>query len=279
MAAVGRRPRDRVPVAGASRWSAAFALALALAAQRVSLLHGVSTVLFVHAHPDDETIATGALIAELVARGIRVSLLTATRGEQGEVVPGPLSVLEGTDALTRERERELAGAAATLGIDGRFWLGMPPARATGLPPRAYQDSGMTWIRPGLAGPADDIDDDALVRAPLGEVTADVAALIGLLEPALVISYDNGGGYGHPDHVRMHEAAVAASRVAGVAFAEVVHSEVDDAEWFDLSAHLATVTDALRCHASQLTVDGDGAHIVHSGGQRDPIITAVGLRPL
>ena len=248
----------------------------------MTLLHGVSTVLFVHAHPDDETIATGALIAELVARGIRVSLLTATRGEQGEVVSGALSVLEGTDALTRERERELAGAAAALGIglSDRFWLGTPPARAAGLAPRAYRDSGMTWIRPGLAGPAENIDDDALVRAPLGEVTADVAALIGRLRPALVISYDNGGGYGHPDHVRMHEAAVAASRVAGVAFAEVVH-EVSDgsvpgaAEWFDLSAHLTTVTAALRCHASQLTVDGD--HIVHSGGQREPIITAVGLR--
>jgi N-acetyl-1-D-myo-inositol-2-amino-2-deoxy-alpha-D-glucopyranoside deacetylase len=270
----------------------------------VSLLHGVPTVLFVHAHPDDETIATGALIAELVARGIRVSLLTATRGEQGEVVPGPLSGLEGTDALTRERERELAGAAAALGIGAadRFWLGTPPARAAGLPLRDYQDSGMTWIRPGLAGPADDIDDDALVRAPLAAVAADVAALIAQLRPALVISYDNGGGYGHPDHVRMHEAAVAASRATGVAFAEVVHEAADGgaaagsaesgaagsgagaagsgaggAEWFELSAHLATVTDALRCHASQLTVDGE--HIVHSGGQRDPIITAVGLRLL
>ncbi|HSP52410.1 MAG TPA: PIG-L family deacetylase [Cryobacterium sp.] len=265
----------------------------------MSLLDGVPTVLFVHAHPDDETIATGALIAELVARGIRVSLLTATRGEQGEVVAGPLSVLEGTAALTRERERELAGAAAALGIGvaDRFWLGTTPARAAGLAPRDYRDSGMIWIRPGLAGPADDIDDDALVRAPLGEVTADVAALVAELRPALVISYDNGGGYGHPDHVRMHDAAVAATRAAGVAFAEVLQVEADGysadaagsgaaaaaaaaaegAEWFDLSAHLATVTAALRWHASQLTVDGD--HIVHSGGQREPIITAVGLRAL
>ncbi|TFC67818.1 PIG-L family deacetylase [Cryobacterium sp. TMT2-4] len=258
----------------------------------MSLLDGVPTVLFVHAHPDDETIATGALIAEMAARGIRVSLLTATRGEQGEVVRGPLSVLEGTDALTRERERELACAAAALGIGfaDRFWLGTPPARAAGLAPRAYRDSGMTWIRPGLAGPADDIDGDALVRAPLAEVTADVAALIGQLRPALVISYDNGGGYGHPDHVRMHEAALAGSRAAEVAFAEVVQVGVDGAtsgagagagaaEWFDLSAHLATVTAALRCHASQLTVDEGGGHIVHSGGQREPIITVVGLRLL
>ena len=247
----------------------------------MSLLDGVPTVLFVHAHPDDETIATGALIAELAARGIRVSLLTATRGERGEVVAGPLSGLEGTDALTQERERERAGATAALGIEStdRFWLGTPPARALGLEPRGYRDSGMTWIRPGLAGPAGDIDDDALVRAPLAEVTTDVAALIGRLRPALVISYDNGGGYGHPDHVRMHEAAVAASRTVGVPFAEVLHEASDGAEWFDLSAHLATVTDALRCHASQLTVDGDGAHIVHSGGQREQITLSVGLRAL
>lgn len=243
----------------------------------MSLLERVPSVLFVHAHPDDETIATGALIAELVTRGIRVSLLTATRGEQGEVVPGPLSGLEGTDALTREREGELAAAAAALGIAERFWLGTLPARAASLEPRDYRDSGMRWIHPGLAGPADNVDDDALVRAPLAEVSADVAALIALLRPALVISYDNGGGYGHPDHVRMHEATLAASRAAGAPFAEVVHEPATDGEWFDLSAHVATVTAALRCHASQLTVDGE--HIVHSGGQREPIITAVGLRLL
>ncbi|MBC7441715.1 MAG: PIG-L family deacetylase [Ramlibacter sp.] len=241
------------------------------------LLSGVSSVLFMHAHPDDETISTGALIAELVGRGIRVSLLTATRGERGDVVPGPLSVLEGTAELTRERERELAGATAALGIEEQFRLGERPARASGLEPRVYRDSGMTWIRPGLAGPADDIDEDALVRAPLGEVTDDLAALIALLRPALVISYDNGGGYGHPDHVRMHEAALAACRAGGTPFAEVVHAPAADAEWFALDRHLATVTAALRCHASQVTVDG--THIVHSGGQREPITLSVGLRSL
>ncbi|TFD20854.1 PIG-L deacetylase family protein [Cryobacterium sp. TMT4-10] len=241
------------------------------------LLDGVASVLFVHAHPDDETISTGALIAELVARGIRVSLLTATRGEQGDVVPGPLSVLEGTDALTHEREQELRRAAETLGIAARFRLGERPARAGHLQRRVYRDSGMKWIRPGLAGPADDIDDDALVRAPLAEVAADVAALIAQLRPDLVISYDNGGGYGHPDHVRMHEATLAACRAESAPFAEVVHDPAPDAEWFALDRHLATVTATLRCHASQLTVDG--AHIVHSGGQREPITLAVGLRAL
>lgn len=243
----------------------------------MSILDARPSVLFVHAHPDDETISTGALIAELVTRGTTVSLLTATRGERGEVVRGPLSALAGTDALTRERERELQRAADTLGIARRFWLGDPPARADSLAPRRYRDSGMTWIRPGLAGPAEDTDDDALVRTALGEVTDDVAALIAHLRPTLVISYDNGGGYGHPDHVRMHEAALAAARAHGTPFAEIVHTPGPGTEWFELDAHIITVTAALRCHASQLTVHGPD--IVHSGGQREPITTSVGLRLL
>ena len=236
-----------------------------------------ASVLLVHAHPDDETISTGALIAEFVARGATVWLLTATRGERGEVVAGPLSVLEGTAELSIERERELRCAIETLGITAHFWLGEPPARATGLAPRRYLDSGMTWIRPGLAGPAPDSDDAALAVAPLAEVTADVAALIAHLRPALVVSYDNGGGYGHPDHVRVHDATVQASRDSGTPYAEVLGSPAADAEWFDLGAHLETVTAALRCHATQLTVYG--TDIVHSGGQREPITTAVGLRLL
>ncbi|KFF60880.1 hypothetical protein JF66_01960 [Cryobacterium sp. MLB-32] len=241
------------------------------------MLDGLSSVLFVHAHPDDETITTGALIAELVSRGIHVWLLTATRGERGEVVAGPLSGLEGTDALSAERERELDRATRTLGIAERYWLGEAPARAEALSPRHYRDSGMTWIRPGLAGPAPDIADDALVRAPLTEVTQDIAALVATLQPSLVISYDHGGGYGHPDHVRVHDAALAACRWAATPFAETVHTPLEASEWFSLDQHVETVTAALRCHASQLTVDG--SQIVHSGGQREDVITSVGLRTL
>lgn len=240
-----------------------------------SLLDGCRSVLFVHAHPDDETITTGALIVELVRRGIRVSLVTATRGERGEVVAGPLSGLEGTTALAAERERELGRATDALGIAERFWLGDAPARAATLLPRRYRDSGMEWVRPGLAGPARDVDGDALVRAPLAEVVADLRALLTHVTPTLVISYDNGGGYGHPDHVRAHEATVHASRQCGIRFAEIVALPGPDVEWFDLDDHRHSVTDALRAHASQLTVDG--TEIVHSGGQREAITTAIGLR--
>ncbi|MGO4784142.1 PIG-L family deacetylase [Cryobacterium sp. W22_MBD10_FK3] len=241
----------------------------------MSLLDGQRSVLFVHAHPDDETISTGALIAEFVARGSRVFLLTCSRGERGEVVAGPLTALAGTVELARERERELDRATGILGITEKFWLGEPPARAAGLEIRRYRDSGMVWIRPGLAGPADDAAEDALSVAPLAEVTADIAALILRLRPSLVVSYDDGGGYGHPDHVRAHDAARAASSATGTAFAEVLETPAEGGEWFDLPEHFDLVTDALRAHASQLTVHG--REIVHSGGQREPIGTSAGLR--
>ena len=241
----------------------------------MSLLDGQRSVLFVHAHPDDETISTGALIAEYVARGSRVFLLTCSRGERGEVVDGPLTALAGTDELAQERDRELERATGILGITERFWLGEAPARVSGLAARRYRDSGMVWIRPGLAGPADDAAQDALSVAPLAEVSADVAALIERLRPSLVISYDDGGGYGHPDHVRAHDAARAACLATGTAFAEVLEAPAPGGDWFDLPQHLSVVTDALRAHASQLTVHG--TDIVHSGGQREAIGTSAGLR--
>ncbi|TFD67074.1 PIG-L family deacetylase [Cryobacterium sp. Hb1] len=241
----------------------------------MSLLDSVTSVLFVHAHPDDETISTGSLIAHLASRNIRVSLVTATRGERGEVVAGPLSVLAGTPALAKERERELERAARALGVDEGFWLGEIPARAPGLPARRYRDSGMEWIRPGLAGPAADSEADALARAPLAEVINDLVAVLQYVRPSLVISYDATGGYGHPDHVRVHDAALAASRSLAVRYAEILDAPAADAEWFDLDAEHANLVAALRFHASQLTVHGDD--IVHSGGQRDAIRTAIGLR--
>ncbi|MBG6214266.1 N-acetyl-1-D-myo-inositol-2-amino-2-deoxy-alpha-D-glucopyranoside deacetylase [Cryobacterium sp. CAN_C3] len=241
----------------------------------MSILDSVTSVLLVHAHPDDETISTGGLIAYLASRSIRVSLVTATRGERGEVVAGPLSALAGSPALAEEREGELERAAATLGVKAGFWLGETPARAPGLPPRRYRDSGMEWIRPGLAGPAPDSETDALARAPLAEVTNDLVAVLQHVQPNLVISYDAAGGYGHPDHVRVHDAALAASRTLTIPYAEILDTPTADAEWFDLKAQRDTVVTALRCHASQLSVDGE--FIVHSGGQRDRIRTAIGIR--
>jgi N-acetyl-1-D-myo-inositol-2-amino-2-deoxy-alpha-D-glucopyranoside deacetylase len=251
----------------------------------MSLLDGVATVLLAHAHPDDETISSGALIAELVARDIRVLLLTATRGERGEIVPALRQSIRDAiradpEALALVREHELRSAVSALGISHGYLLGTPPARTAGLPERRYRDSGMAWIRPNLAGPAGDAPPDALSVAPLAEVTDDVRALIAFARPDLVISYDHGGGYGHPDHVRIRDASLAAALLASVPFAEMLSAEfaearADGAEGFELDAHLDIVRRALHAHATQLTVIG--RDLIHSGGQRQRIPTSVGLR--
>lgn len=236
------------------------------------------SVLFCHAHPDDETLATGALIARLSADGVRCDLMTATRGEQGEVVPGSSDATQGSAELESVRRKELAGAVAALGLTSQVFLGEPPARAAGKAPRRYHDSGMQWIRPGLAGPSDSADGSSFTSAPVAEAVADLAQLITVLEPDLVVSYEADGGYGHPDHVRMHEVAVAAARQTGTRFAEIVPlRDPDDPSitWFDLEDQFSVVQQALRSHATQLTVVGPD--VVHVGGQREPIATSVGLR--
>lgn len=237
-------------------------------------------VLFVHAHPDDETLQTGVLIAELTARGVRCDLVTATRGERGEVVPGPLSGLRGEEFVAR-REAELAGAVAALGITGQAYLGEPPARATGLPPRRYADSGMRWIREGLAGPSGDAGPDSFTAAEPAEAVADLVAAIEHFRPDVLVSYDDDGSYGHPDHVRVHEISGPAAAATGVPVQWVVSDPDGPGEWSDLADRLPAVLPALRSHASQVTLlesaDPRAAEVVHSGGQRTPVATRIGLR--
>lgn len=248
-----------------------------LASYRRAIASGpVGHVCFVHAHPDDETLASGALIAHLIEQGLRVSVLTATRGEMGGVVPGPLSHLVGTPDLERRREAELAGALDALGVHGHAYLGMAPARAGGEP-RRYQDSGMEWLPSGKAGPADDIGPDALTSADEAETVADVVAYLRRVGADLVVSYDDDGGYGHPDHVRMHHVSRAAAEELGLPFAALTTDRALAERWFDLEHHLAKTADALRHHRTQLTVHDDGATVTHSGGQVEPILTSVGLR--
>lgn len=224
--------------------------------------------LFAHAHPDDETLASGALIAHLVDRGDQVFVLTATRGEQGEVVPGPLAHLAGTPELIVRREAELAAALAELRVSGWAWLGAQRGRV-------YRDSGMVWLRPGLAGPADDTDDRALSVAPLADVVADIVAYAVAVAAECVVSYDADGGYGHPDHVRMHDASVLAAAELGLPFRALVYEPGDGVDWFELDDELPRAVAALRHHQTQLTVHGD--EVVHSGGQRESIVRRVGLR--
>lgn len=194
-----------------------------------TLLPGIdasSTLLFVHAHPDDETIVTGGTMAAAVAAGARVVLVTSTRGELGEVIPPELAHLEvKVDAgrvpesaaelgagLAQERERELAGALAALGVTEHIWLGQgPSAPADGE--RTFRDSGMKWGSDGRATAADTVLPGSFSKVPL-QITGELLAqVIRAVRPTAVVTYAADGGYGHPDHVRTHQMTVAALRLA------------------------------------------------------------------
>jgi N-acetyl-1-D-myo-inositol-2-amino-2-deoxy-alpha-D-glucopyranoside deacetylase len=192
----------------------------------------VPRLLFVHAHPDDETLATGVAIAHHVARGDDVHVLTCTLGEEGEVIPARLAHLEGApgDPLAAHRREELRGAMEVLGVTHHL-LG---AAGDAAHP-AYRDSGMAGS-PAASHPrawagADLVDAAAAVRAVLDDVRPDV-----------VVTYDATGGYGHPDHVRTHEAtcrAVATSADAPVLYAVLTPLSwaVEDRRW--LAEHVPT----------------------------------------
>jgi len=196
-----------------------------------------ATLLFVHAHPDDESIATGATMAAYAAAGARVVLLTCTRGELGEVIPpelghleigrelrlpdepgmhdaggpGPRAAADGT-GLARERERELAAALVALGVKEHVWLGQG-ATAPAAGPVVFRDSGMQWGPDGRAMAADTVLDGSLSRTPLSELAALAAQLIRALRPDALVTYAPDGGYGHPDHVRAHQLSMAALELA------------------------------------------------------------------
>ncbi|CAN5283158.1 hypothetical protein BH11ACT4_BH11ACT4_20490 [soil metagenome] len=228
-------------------------------------------VLFVHAHPDDETISTGATIATLVDRGAEVAVLTCTRGERGEVIPDDLQYLLGSpDALADYREGELAAALAALGVRDHRMLGEPDARWSGRAPRRYVDSGMRWAADGTAEPLESPDAQSLSAAELGEVAADIAAVLLQLQPDVVVSYDADGGYGHPDHLRAHEATRTAAEVIGVPFYVVKEGGAGGAT---LTVDAAPVADrkraALSAYRTQLTVDGDSFSL--SSGAPRPIV--------
>lgn len=215
----------------------------------------VERVLFVHAHPDDETLATGATIATLTRAGAEVTVLTCTRGELGEVIPAELAHLSGS-RLGEHRVAELDDALAALGVRGHLLLGESGARWAGREPRRYLDSGMRWGRHGVE-PRDPVDPRSLTAADVGEIAADIAAVVMRVHPDVVVSYAPDGGYGHPDHVRVHEATRTATEVLRVPF-YVIDSRPDRPG--TVSVDPLPVLDAKRralaAHATQVTLDGD-----------------------
>ena len=230
-------------------------------------------LLLVHAHPDDESIGTGATIARYAADGAQVTLVTCTLGELGEVIPPELAYLAGTgDRLGAHRMTELAAACAALGVRDQRFLGGPGR----------------WRDSGMMGLPDNDSPDCFWQADVGAAAAELARIVREVRPQVLVSYDANGFYGHPDHIQAHRVAAEAIHLAtrpgpgqgagndgirpwqvakfyatamprSVAAADGLPYWVPDDQVtteIDGTAHLAAKTAALRAHRTQIAVDGD-----------------------
>jgi LmbE family N-acetylglucosaminyl deacetylase len=239
----------------------------------------MATAVFFHAHPDDECILTGGTMASLAADGDRVVLVMATRGERGEVADGVLATGE---TLAQHRTTELEAAAGVLGVARVAWLG-------------YVDSGM----PGEA--TNDVP-GAFWRADVEEAAARLAAILVEERTAALVTYDDHGTYGHPDHIQVHRVGVRAAQLAGTrvvylatvdrdrvvaqirdARAEGVNGVPDEpavaslgvdsrevTTRVDVSAFAGAKRRAMACHRSQIPEDS-----FFLAGPEDRFVTAFG----
>jgi N-acetyl-1-D-myo-inositol-2-amino-2-deoxy-alpha-D-glucopyranoside deacetylase len=157
-------------------------------------------ILLVHAHPDDETINNGATMAKYAAGGAHVTLVTCTRGEEGEVLVPGLSHLASSDQdkLGIHRESELALAMKELGVTDFRFLGSPSVK--------FRDSGMMGTEPNNRA-------DVFWQADIDHAAQYLVEVIEEIKPQIMITYDEIGGYGHPDHIQAHRIAMRASEIA------------------------------------------------------------------
>jgi N-acetyl-1-D-myo-inositol-2-amino-2-deoxy-alpha-D-glucopyranoside deacetylase len=156
-------------------------------------------LLFVHAHPDDESITNGVTIAHYVGRGAQVQVVTCTLGEEGEVIGDQWAQLavDHADQLGGYRIGELTAALHALGVSGPTYLGGPGR---------WRDSGMVGAQARRRQRFADADHREAVGA--------LVAIIRELRPHVVVTYDPNGGYGHPDHIQTHVVTTAAVAAAG-----------------------------------------------------------------
>jgi len=164
--------------------------------------------MLVHAHPDDESSGTGATMAKYAADGVGVTLVTCTLGEMGDVVVPELEHLryDRDNALATHRIEELTAAMAALGVTDFIRLGGEGR---------WRDSGMATDDRGMAVPADEVHADSFWRADLLEAGNELVAVIRDRRPQVLITYDEVGLYGHPDHVQAHRVATYAVHMAAV----------------------------------------------------------------
>ncbi|MEB3367825.1 N-acetyl-1-D-myo-inositol-2-amino-2-deoxy-alpha-D-glucopyranoside deacetylase [Saccharopolyspora mangrovi] len=150
--------------------------------------------MLVHAHPDDEATGTGATMARYSAEGATVSLVTCTSGELGEVIADDLAHLRGKpQELGEYRRGEIERALVELGDIRQHWLGGPGR---------FHDSGM-------AGEDSNNAEGAFATADPAEVTRAIVAVLRAERPHVAVTYDENGGYGHPDHIAAHKALMGA----------------------------------------------------------------------
>ena len=204
----------------------------------------MSTIVFFHAHPDDEAIATGGSIARAAAEGHRACVVTATGGEYGEAPEGVV----GPDALRELRAEETHEACRILGVSWGAFLG-------------YTDSGMhgaeTNDAPGSFWSAD-----------VDEAAEKLAAILREQEADALTVYDDHGGYGHPDHIQVHRVGLRAAELAGTAS---VFQATHDREYFQsLAPRFA--------EAGIDEVDGDEFDLSEFGTPGGQITTRVDVRP-
>ena len=165
---------------------------------------GVSTqkrLLLVHAHPDDETINNGITMTKYAQEGAKVTLVTCTRGEEGEVLIENLANLASNrdDKLGEHREIELKNAMDHLGIDDFRFLGAPNKK---------------WRDSGMIGTAQNERSDVFWQANLDEAANELVKIILEIKPQVLITYDEFGGYGHPDHIKANRVAMRAAQISG-----------------------------------------------------------------
>ncbi|MGO4105550.1 N-acetyl-1-D-myo-inositol-2-amino-2-deoxy-alpha-D-glucopyranoside deacetylase [Leifsonia sp. YAF41] len=259
-------------------------------------------ILLTHAHPDDESCATGGTIAKYVAEGAQVTVVTSTRGEQGRIAVAELAHLSADqdDLLGDCRSAELGAAVVALNLTDHRYLG-----AEGR----YRDSGR------MGGESNDRP-DAFWQADLEIAAAELAGVIRETRPHVVVTYDTNGGYGHPDHIQTHRVTMRAIEIAPDADAAVtgepwdvpkvywcavprdliqaeldtlkrdeskhpylwvdtdtseypdgVHDDAEITTELDVAAHLDAKRDALAAHRTQLTVHGEYWVLASGRGMR------------
>ncbi len=195
----GERLADDPASAVLAEAAAAVETVAATVSESMDALDRERRLLLVHAHPDDETIGTGATMAKYASENVLVTLITCTLGEEGEVLVDELAHLaaDRDGGLGQHRIGELAAACEALGVTDHRYLGGPGR---------YRDSGMM-------GTDGNERAEAFWNADLEEAAGHLVAVIREVRPQVVVTYDANGGYGHPDHIQAHRVTMLAVAAA------------------------------------------------------------------